>query len=165
MNNNLLILGAGGHGRVVKETAEAIGVFEEIDFLDDNSKVAIGLCNDYKKYINKYSYAFVAFGNHELRMNWINALIEVGFKIPSLIHPTAYISPSASICEGTFVGARAIINTNVVVEKGCIIGMGALIDHDSIVSEYCHINTGAIVKSGSKVHGFIKVNAGMVYSN
>lgn len=165
MNNNLLILGAGGHGRVVKETAKAIGSFNKIDFLDDNSNIAIGACNDYEKYINQYSYAFVAFGNHDLRMNWMNVLIQVGFKIPTLIHPTAYISPSSIIGEGSFVGVGAIINTNVVVEKGCIIGIGALIDHDSIVSEYCHINTGAIVKSGSRIHSFIKVDAGIVYSN
>lgn len=165
MNNNLLILGAGGHGRVVKETAEAIGSFNKIDFLDDNSKIAIGACNDYKKYISQYSYAFVAFGNHDLRMKWMNALLQVGFKIPTLIHPTAYISPSASIGEGSFVGPGAILNTSVVVDKGCIIGIGALIDHDSIVSEYCHINTGAIVKSGSIIHSFIKVDSGIVYSN
>jgi len=48
MGKNLLILGAGGHGRVVKETAEAMGLFNSIDFLDDNpeSKVALGLCSD-----------------------------------------------------------------------------------------------------------------------
>lgn len=46
MEKNLLILGASGHGRVVKETAEAMNVFDEIGFLDDNSEMAIGKLND-----------------------------------------------------------------------------------------------------------------------
>ena len=44
---NLLILGAGGHGRVVKETAVAMGNFDRVDFLDDHSELAIGKCEDY----------------------------------------------------------------------------------------------------------------------
>lgn len=166
MNNNLLILGAGGHGRVVKETAEAMDIFDKTDFLDDNSesKVAIGLCCDFSKYINEYSYAFVGIGNHELRMNWINILTKAGYKIPVLIHPTAFVSPSAKIYEGSIVGAKAVVNTNVVIEKGCIISIGVLIDHDSYVSQYSHINTGAIIKAGCKVKSFNNVDAGRVYS-
>ena len=164
MNKNLLIIGAGGHGRVVKETAEAMGCFEKINFLDDNSEIAIGKCKDFKQYINEYSYAFVAFGNNELRMKWIENLFEAGFNLPALIHPTAYISPSARIVEGTIICAKAVINTNVVIEKGCIISIGVLVDHDSVVGECSHINTGAIVKAGCKVDKLKKVDAGVVYS-
>src|SRR3954470_2763086 len=91
MNKNLLILGAGGHGRVVKETAVAMGDFDSIDFLDDNSEIAIGKCEDFKKYSNDYSYVFVAFGNNEQRMRYIVKLIDAGFQFPVLIHPTAYV--------------------------------------------------------------------------
>ena len=65
MNKNLLILGAGGHGRVVKETAEAMEVFEKIDFLDDNPdcEEAIGLCSDNEKFAGTYSYAFLGTAN------------------------------------------------------------------------------------------------------
>ncbi|WP_088104327.1 hypothetical protein [Halalkalibacter urbisdiaboli] len=80
MNKNLLILGAGGHGRVVKETAVAMDYFARIDFLDDNSDTEIGKCNDYKKFINGYNYAFVAFGSNELRLKWIEELMEAGFR-------------------------------------------------------------------------------------
>ena len=82
LNNNLLILGAGGHGRVVKETAEAIGGFEQIDFLDDQLDLAIGKCEDFQEYINDYSYGFVAIGNNEQRIRWIEKLIEAGFNLP-----------------------------------------------------------------------------------
>lgn len=164
-NSNLLILGAGGHGRVVRETAEAMKCFNKIDFLDDNTEceIAIGLCKDYKEYINKYYYAFPAFGNNELRMKWLNTLMNEGFQIPTLIYPNAFISPEAKIAEGSIVGAKAAVNTNAVIERGCIISIGAIIDHDCIVREGCHINAGAIVKANSTVDKLSKVDAGTVY--
>ena len=42
----LLILGAGGHGKVVKEVAEATGRYEKIDFVDDHSNIAVGKVSD-----------------------------------------------------------------------------------------------------------------------
>lgn len=164
MNKNLLIIGAGGHGRVVKETTEAMRCFEKIDFLDDNSEIAIGKCKDFKQYINEYTYAFVAFGNNELRMKWVEDLTEAGFKLPVLIHPTAYVSASAEIGQGSIVCAKAVVNTNVTVGKGCIISIGALADHDGVVGECSHINTGAIVKAGCRVDRLRKIEAGIVYS-
>lgn len=164
MNKNLLIIGAGGHGRVVKETAEAMNSFEKIDFLDDNSQATIGKCKDYKFFINEYAYAFVAFGNNELRKKWVEELIETGFHLPVLIHPTAYISPSAKIGLGSIICAKAVVNTNVDIDKGCIISIGALVDHDSFINEYSHINSGAIVKAGSRVEErFTKIDAGLIF--
>lgn len=157
----LLILGAGGHGKVVKETAMAMGCFEKVDFLDDNSPEAIGKCKDYKRY--DYEYVFVAIGNNNLRKKWLDEITKDGYKIPSIIHPTAYISPSALIKEGVVIGARAVINTNAVIEKGCIISVGALIDHDCYVDGYSHIDIGAIVKAESKVSTLTKIDAGMAY--
>ena len=164
MNRNLLILGAGGHGRVVKETAEAMGCFHKIDFLDDSSELAIGKCKDFKQYLGEYANAFVAFGNNELRYEWTVKLTEAGYKLTTLIHPTAYVSPSASVGEGSIVVAKAAVNANVIVDKGCIISLGALVDHDSYIGECAHINTGVVVKAGSRVERLKKVYAGMVYS-
>ncbi len=158
MNNNLLIIGAGGHGRVVKETAEALKIYNKIDFLDDNSELAIGIFEEYKKFVDKYKYAFVALGNPELRSMWLKELSKI-YSVPTIIHPTAYVSPSAQLGTGCYVGAKAVINTRTVIKNGCIIGIGALIDHDSVVKEYSYINTGAIVKAGSKVDRFTKVDA------
>ena len=51
---NLLIIGAGGHGRVVKEVAEATNKYNTIDFLDDNSELAIGKCDEYMRFRDDY---------------------------------------------------------------------------------------------------------------
>lgn len=165
LKENLLILGAGGHGRVVKETAIAMDCFAKIDFLDDYSDIAIGNCNDYRLFVNKYNYAFVAIGNNEQRMRWLEELIEAGFQIPVLLHPTAYKSPLAMVELGSIICAKAVVNTNAKLEKGCIISIGALVDHDSFVGEGSHINSGAIVKAGCRVDRLKKLDAGRVYSN
>lgn len=59
MEKNLLILGAGGHGHVVRETAEAMNVFDKIDFLDDISENSIGKLNDISELSKEYRYTFV----------------------------------------------------------------------------------------------------------
>ena len=59
MNKNLLILGAGGHGRVAKETATAMEYFDKVDFLDSNSELAIGKCQDFNNYTKDYSYVLL----------------------------------------------------------------------------------------------------------
>lgn len=164
LNKNLLILGAGGHGQVVKETAEAISYFDKIDFLDDYSELAIGKFSDYNNYINVYAYAFVGIGNNVARTKWIDQLIKAGFNIPVLIHPTAYISPTAVIETGTIVCARAVVNHNAKVKKNCIVSIGALLDHDSLINEGAHVNAGAIVKAGCTLEKLMKLDAGIVYS-
>lgn len=161
---SLLILGAGGHGRVVKETAKIMNCFEKIEFLDDNSNTAIGSLKDFYKFTKEYNYAFVAIGNNILREKWMNE-VQKYYKLPVLIHPTAYISPTANILDGTIICAGAIINTNSIIGKASIISIGVKIDHDCIIGNYTHINTGAIIKSNTKVNDYIKVDAGVVYSD
>jgi len=148
MNKNLMILGAGRHGRVVKEVAEAMKVFDKIDFLDDDvsCELAIGRCIDNESFAGEYSYAFPAFGDNGLRFKWMEKLEENLFVIPILIHPSAYISPSASVYPGTVVEAKAMINTSAVVERCCIVGLGAIINHGTFIGYACHIECGAIVK-------------------
>lgn len=162
MEKNLLILGAGGHGHVVRETAEAMNVFDKIDFLDDNSELAIGKLNDVSELSKDYRYAFVALGNNELRMEWIQKVEELGYILPVLIHPKAIVSPSASVYPGTIVTMGALVQTNVVIEKGCIIGTGSIIDHDSFIGYGAHIDCGAIVKSHCVVMSNKKIESGMI---
>jgi UDP-N-acetylbacillosamine N-acetyltransferase len=164
MNNNLLIIGAGGHGIVVKETAEAVNGFGKIDFLDDKAGIAIGKCEDYKKFKQAYKYAFVALGNNELRAKWFKLLAVEGFILPVIVHPAAYVSPSAVVEDGTFISAKAAINTNTAIGKGCIISIGALVDHDCAIGEFSHINIGAVIKSGCKFGRFKDLDAGEVFS-
>ena len=162
MSKSLLIIGAGGHGRVVKEVAEALG-YDKIAFLDDNSADAIGKIADSKSFVQEYQAAFVGIGNNKFRNELLQRLEQEGYETPALLHPTAYISKTAVIGKGTVVEPKAIVNANSRVGVGCIISVGAIVDHDVTIEDYCHINSGAICMAGSQIKKkFTKVDAGEV---
>ncbi len=159
---NLLIIGAGGHGKVVKEVAETLGIYDRIDFVDDNAPEAIGAISDLPNLRASYEAAFVGIGNNAMRQRILEQLQRCGYHIPVLIHPTAYVSPSADIESGTIVEPKAIVNANSIVKEGCIISVGAIVDHDVILEPCVHVNAGAICKAGSKVAANVKLEAGQV---
>ena len=151
MKDNLLILGSGGHGQVVREIAQAMGIFQEINHLDDNSTDShtIGKLEDYKIFRREYGYAIAAFGINSYRMGWLKKLEELEYKLIPIIHPKAFLSPTAKVLEGTVIEAGALINTGVTIGKGCIIGLGSIVDHNAEIHEGCHIDSGVVVRANS----------------
>lgn len=162
MNRNLLILGAGQYGMVAKEIAEAMNCFEKIDFLDDNNEIAIGKFEQYEDFVGKYTYAVVAMGNPELRLSYLQKLEEACFQIAILVHPKAYISPSAQLMQGTIVEPMAAVHTGSAVAKGCIISAGAVVNHNCFIGDGCHVDCGAVVKAGCILLAQTKVESGTV---
>ncbi|WP_095173677.1 MULTISPECIES: PglD-related sugar-binding protein [Blautia] len=158
---SLLIIGTGGHGKVVAEVAKDIG-YEEVAFLDDNVPESIGKVSEIEKFKDEYSEAFVGIGNNKLRGELIQKLQDYGFTVPVLIHTSAYISRTAKIDIGTVVEPKAIVNANSHIGAGCIISVGAIVDHDVEIGACCHVNAGTIVKAGGKIESFRKLEAGEV---
>lgn len=105
---------------------------------------------------------YPAFGNNEVRLEWLKRLLEEGFKVPILVHSAAYVSPAARLSEGTVVLPKAVVNTGCVIKKGCIINCGAVVDHGCVIEEGCHICLGAIVKAENRIPKCMKVEAGEV---
>lgn len=149
----LLILGAGGHGQVVREIAESLKneagepLYEEIAFLDDNNPKAIGKFSDLGKFRNAYDAAFAAIGNDAFRMKLIENIEREGYKLPILVHEKAYVSPSAVLGPGTVVEPMAVVNTEAVIGKGGIVSIGALVDHNTVIEECVHVSCGTTVKA------------------
>lgn len=160
----LLIIGAGSHGYVIKEVAEATGHYERIKFIDDNSDIAIGKITDLEKLHSEYDSAFISIGNNSIREILIQKLNDIGYNVPILIHPSAYVSKSARIGKGTIIEPKAIVNANVSIGNGCIIFVGTIIDHNVVIEDYCHLNSGSIVCNASRVLKGTKVDAGQVVS-
>ncbi len=164
---NLLILGAGAYGRTVKEIAERIGVFDTIAFVDDDIEKSntIGTCSDYIKLRRHFNAALPAFGDNELRQDYIEKLITAGYIVPRLIHPTATVSPSAVISNGVIVEANATVNANAKVGIGSLICSSSLVDRGAVISPYCHIDSNATVAKDSIVNKFTHIKTGMVFTN
>ena len=156
---SLLIIGAGGHGQVVAECAEACG-YEKIDFLDDNNPDAVGGIERLEEKVTDYDGVIISIGNNDIRRELITRLQNINAPLTTLIHPRAYVSPTAVVGSGSIILPAAVIHTNANIGTGCIVSIGALIDHDAVVEDFSHINTGAIVVAGKRVSG--KIEAGMI---
>lgn len=164
MNNNLLILGAGQYGAVVREIAESMGCFDRIDFLDDNAPdVAVGVFSDCAQLISSYCYAIVAVGNPEIRRLWFDKITKLGYSIPVLIHSNAYVSPTAVLDLGTVVEPMAVVQANVKVGKACLICSGAILKHNCVVGDACYIDCNSTVMPEAAVPDGTRVNCNAVY--
>lgn len=164
---DLLIIGAGGHGGVVAETAEIMGLWENIVFLDDRVDVnmvlghrIVGKLNDYERFTNKCRDAIVCIGDNEKRLALIEELLKLGYKVPVIIHPKASVSKYSTIQEGSVILAGAVINTGSSIGRGCIININSTIDHDSTLENGVHIVSGAIVRSMAKIGRLSTIRAG-----
>jgi len=151
----LIIIGAGGHGRVVADCAQQQGTYSQIVFLDDcyyerkeNSEwQVIGAVKDFPQYIDDADFV-VAFGNNRLRKKIIQQLKQSNASIVSLIHPTASVSPHTFIGKGVVVFANAVINIGASIADGCIVNTAATIDHDCELHQCVHVSPGANIAGG-----------------
>ena len=160
---SLLIIGAGSFSPEVDELARLHGC-TDIAFLDDNpdkamSKPVIGTCSQIAEMREKYDTAIVALGNNKNRMKYHQILKENGYSIPTLIHPTAYISPDAEIPEGCIVRAKCVVSRYVKLGEATILNVGALIDHHVEIGAGCHILMGAVVRNMAKVEPLTRVES------
>lgn len=148
----MYLFGASGHGKVIKDILNANGIKVEA-FVDDNPNVnecggrlvlhdAMGL-----------SPMIVSIGVNRIRKMIVERLRanNSAIEFATAIHPSAVISPSAKIGEGTVVMAGAVVNADAVIGKHCIVNTGATVDHDCVVEDYCHVAPGANVSGGTHI--------------
>lgn len=160
---NLLIIGAGQYGTMLKESARALNEYDKIDFLDDENEEAIGSLSECEKFVDTYQYALVAIGNGAIRLEVTDKLKAAGYTIASFISRRAYISPSASVEEGCVIEPMAVISTGSKVCRCTIVSSGAVVNHNSTVLEGCHIDCNATVRSNSTVPEKTKIECGKVF--
>ena len=154
----LVILGAGGYGRTVQDVAEQLGyTCTVLDDADPSHPLS-----SFTDFIREGVEYIPAFGNNEFRLSWCDRITQAGGQLATLIHPTAYVSPKASIESGTVVLPHAVVNTDVVVKRGGIINLGAMIDHGCMIEEGVHVCLGAVVKGENHLPRCVKIEAGQI---
>lgn len=169
MCKKLVIIGAGGHGKVVADIAK-LNNYTSISFLDDAPGAAecggypvAGQVKDAARY-SDCEFA-VAIGNAAVRREKQELVASLGIRAAVLIHPAAVIAEDSVIGEGTVVMAGAVINPGAVVGKGCIVNTCASVDHDCVLADYVHIAVGAHLAGNVAVGEGTWIGAGAVVSN
>lgn len=145
MYSRLVIIGAGGHGKVIADIALKNKI-QNIVFVDDNINgecmnfPIIGNAEILQQLDDGRTGFIIAIGNNKIR----NIFSET-YNLPwvSLIHPSAQIGSHVHIECGTVVMAGAIINANTLIGSHCIINTCAVIEHDNIIENTVHISPNA----------------------
>ena len=169
----IILVGGGGHCKSCIDVIENENKYKIIGIVDKKKNFLLNYKVFAESYLNKKliknNYAFVTVGqikNYKVRVKLFNRLKDLGFKMPSIISPSAYISKHAVIGQGTIVMHGAIVNAGAVVGNNCIINTNSLVEHDVVIGDHTHISTKATINGGvvigSKVfvgsHSIIKDN-------
>ena len=159
LNRNIVILGASGHGHVIADIVTASGD-TVLGFLDDDpSKDVLGKISDYANFDNVEFV--VGIGSIDVRKR----LSQLPLKWYTAIHPSAIISPSVRIGEGTVVMPNAVINSQSRIGKHCIINSGSIVEHDSEIGDYSHISVGAKLGGTVNIGKEVWIGIGSTISN
>ncbi len=158
MKNRLIIVGAGGYGKVVADIALKTG-YTDLAFVDDNVEgnwlqfPIVGTCESLKALDDGKTDFVIAIGNNAIRQK-----IATAYDLPwaTLVHPSAQIGIATALGEGSVVMANAVINAGATVGKHCIINTGAIIEHDNAIEDFVHISPnaalGGTVRVGKGTH-------------
>ena len=156
--SRLIIIGAGGHGKVIADTAQTMNRFHTIVFLDDfkqGSRICdlsvVGGFDVLEAVFEPGDSAAIAFGNNQKRMRYMDIARKIGYGLPILIHPRAVVSKHAQVDEGSVVFANAVIHADSWVQQGAIINTGAIIEHDNQIGRIAHISPGACLAGNTKI--------------
>lgn len=169
---DLVLWGAGGHGKVVLDVARAMGRFKTISFIDDDCDGSgrkfcacpIFGASQYLQFLKSGSCSqyLVSIGKNEVRAACFHRALERGLVPVILVHPSAVISESARLEGGTVVMARVVINAGARIGKNCILNTAAVVEHDCRVGDHVHLSPGVLLGGGVTVHSFAHIGIGAI---
>ena len=161
----VIVIGAGGHGRVIADIIALSGDVV-LGFLDDKypsefpNITILGKLKDIDQYKQEASF-IVGIGDNQTRKK----IMESMNVVYTAIHPTAVIASDVRIGEGTVVMANAVINTGSKIGKGVIVNTAATVDHDNILASYVHISPGAHLGGTVNIGSETWIGIGAIVSN
>ena len=162
MNKPIIIIGAGGHAKVIADILLKSGE-RVLGFLDDAAVGEIyagyrvlGTVADCVNYVDEANFV-LGIGNNAIRrriaeqykLNWITA-----------VHPSAQLALGVKLGEGTVVMANAVINSDTVIGKHCIVNTAAVVEHDNVVGDYVHVSPHATLCGVVSVGDNTQIGAG-----
>ena len=149
--NKIMLIGAGGHGRVVLEALTSLGI-KPFGFYDDNMEKGRiidgievkGTILEFMNIEEEYDFV-VCIGKNSIRKTLFERMKEKGKNPLTVIHPKAYVTNNAVIGEGTVVCAGAIVSAGAVIGENCIINTNCSIDHECIIQNHSQVQPGAVL--------------------
>lgn len=169
----IILIGGGGHCKSCIDVIESEKKFKIVGVLEKKKKFFL---LNYKifseSYLNKReirnNYAFVTVGqikSYKIRVELYNKINKLGFKIPVIVSPLAYVSKHAVIGQGTIIMHGAVVNAGAVIGNNCIINTNSLIEHDVMIGDHTHISTEATINGETEVGNNTFIGSGAIIKN
>ena len=168
---SIAIWGAGGHGHVVADLLKTAGPWNLAGFVDNvnppgSTVVGLPVLGDQdvlpELLLRGISSIVVAVGNCGARARMLERVRALGFKTPSVVHPSCILYPSATLGHACVLCAGAVVGAQSVVEDGVILNTHSSVDHDSRIGFCSHVAPGAILCGSIAVGRETWIGAGAV---
>lgn len=155
----IALFGVGNYTEVLIELCTDCG-YKEIELFHFNTERIGDVLNNckvvgtYDDFIANKDYNIpvaVAIGDNKIRGEWLKKLRDIGFKTSSLIHPQAFVSPSAIIGRACYIHAKAFIWTKAALGDNCIVSPNAMLAHHVSVGKNCLISANSMIGSYNRL--------------
>ena len=180
----IFVFGCGGHAKVVSDVIRAAGGWTIAGYIapePDDARFLGHEVIEESRFLQDYGGSAVALavGDNSLRRK-LYARTQESFSFPVLVHPSASVSPSSRLGEGTVVMPGAVINAEAQVGRFCVVNSAAVLEHDCRLEDYvslapracvcgscslgegCYIGAGATIIQGRRLGQDCLVAAGAV---
>ena len=166
----LLLVGAGGFGRMVAEQAM---LQYDCAFVDDGQAVGTVICGisvvgglaDLPVLRKEYGLMVVGIGNNKLRAQVYEKAKELGYAFPNIIAPSAYISSYAKLGCGCVVLQNACVQNGASVGKGALLNAGTEVHCDATVGDYALVYTNSVIRTGAVVGNYARIGSNCTICN
>ncbi len=167
----ILLVGAGGHARACIDVIEQekrftiiglIGLAQEIGTQVLGYPV-LGDDAELPRLLRDCPNALVTVGHiktPDFRIRLFTLLEEIGYTLPVIVSPNAYVSRHATLGAGTIAMHGSVVNAGAVVGRNCILNSQSLVEHDVVIADHCHISTLAAINSGVRIGAGTFVGSG-----
>jgi len=166
MNNQLVVYGAGGHGKVVAEILGAMDLRVE-GFIDDDSRLSGSSVLSLpvfaaSQWLRTHSGASVALGigDNLAREQAALRVKQHDCRLTAAIHPAAVVAKSARIGEAVAIMAAAVLNADCNIGEGAIVNTGAIVEHDVRIGQYAHLSPNCATGGGAFVGDYSHIGMG-----
>lgn len=170
----IILIGSGGHAGSVADSIWRSGKYEIAGYIEQADTggtgalgiPVIGTDSDLKTVFDSgIASAFVTIGymgEGHVREKIYDRLKQIGYRIPTITDPSAILADRVWTGEGTFIGKRAVVNSNARIGRMCIINTGAIVEHDNEIGDYSHIAVGSVLCGDVKIGRGVLIGANAV---
>jgi sugar O-acyltransferase (sialic acid O-acetyltransferase NeuD family) len=157
MKPRLVIVGAGGHGMVVRDIVERAGTHEVVGYLDSGKRAGssqaglsvLGAVEEVAALAERhgFTHCLVAVGHNSVRRACVERITAAcpSLIFPALVHPSVVVAPDVEIGAGTVVMAGGVLNPGVKIGRHCILNTGSLVDHETLLEDFASLAPGVVL--------------------